>query len=88
MSDSFETARAPGSPADDRFASALRVRNRLNHGFFERHNFRIQTDEGRDAILADLEDLHDELFNAWQIAGTMTKLAMQAIEEERPGTDV
>lgn len=56
----------------DRFASAIRARNRLNHGFFERHNFKIQTNEGRDAMIADLEAIHEELFQAWQIASAMT----------------
>jgi len=64
-----------------RFVSAVRARNRLNHGFFERHHLKIQTDEGRDAMIADLENLHDELFNAWQIASAMTACAMQALEE-------
>lgn len=51
----------------ERFASALKARNRLNHGFYERHNFKIQTDEGRDAMIAELEELHEELFRfgAW-----------------------
>jgi hypothetical protein len=73
---------------EDRFASALKARNRLKHGFFERHNFRIQTDEGRDVMLADLEKLHDELFNAWQIASAMTTIATQFLEEARLGKDV
>ncbi len=73
---------------EDRFASALKARNRLNHGFFERHNFRIQTDEGRDVMFADLEKLHDELFNAWQVASAMAALAMQVLEGARLGKDV
>lgn len=66
-----------------RFASALAARNRLNHGFFERHNFKIQTDEGRDDMMADLEALHDELFTAWQLAGAMTSIASDVIMRER-----
>lgn len=66
-----------------RFASALVARNRLNHGFYERHNFKIQTDEGRDVMMADLEALHDELFTAWQLAGAMTSLASEVIMRER-----
>ena len=66
-----------------RFASALAARNQLNHGFYERHNFKIQTDEGRDAMMADLEVLHDELFTAWQLAGAMTSLASEVIMRER-----
>ncbi len=63
-----------------RFVSALQARNRLNHGFYERHNFKIETDEGRGEMFADLEKLHTELFNAWQIARTMTELATKALE--------
>ena len=65
-----------------RFASALAARNRLNHGFYERHNFKIQTDEGRDAMMADLEALHDELFTAWQLAGAITSLASEVLMRE------
>lgn len=64
----------------ERFASALQARNRLNHGFYERHNFKIETDEGRNEMFADLEELHTELFNAWQVACTMMALATNALE--------
>lgn len=70
-----------------RFASALAARNRLNHGFYERHNFKIQTDEGRDVMMADLEALHEELFTAWQLAGAMTSLASEVIMRERERGD-
>lgn len=65
------------------FASALGARNRLNHGFYERHNFKIQTDEGRDGMVADLEALHNELFAPWQIVSVMTSLASDAIMRKR-----
>src|SRR5690349_13038627 len=55
-----------------RFTAALKARNRLTHGFFERHNFKIQSDTGRDEMIADLEALHEELFQAWRIASAMT----------------
>jgi hypothetical protein len=66
-----------------RFASALSARNRLNHGFYERHNFKIQTDGGRDKMMADLEALHDELFGAWQLVSAMTSLASDIVMSER-----
>ncbi|MBN9568202.1 MAG: hypothetical protein J0H79_11420 [Alphaproteobacteria bacterium] len=68
---------------EQKFASALRARNRLNHGFYERHNFKIQTDEGRDAMVADLEAIHEELFQAWQIASAMTSLVSDHILRDR-----
>jgi hypothetical protein len=49
------------------FESALGARNRLNHGFFERHNYAIASDEGRQRMWDDLERLHQELFEAWQL---------------------
>ncbi len=57
----------------ERFASALRARNRLNHGFYERHNFKIQTEEGRDVMIADMEELHEELFQVWRISSGLTE---------------
>jgi hypothetical protein len=62
---------------EKKFASALKARNRLNHGFYERHNFKIQTDEGRDAMMIDLEALHEELFQAWQIVSAITSLVSE-----------
>jgi hypothetical protein len=59
------------SLADDveaTFNLALAARNRLNHGFFESHNFGIHSEEGRDAMLADLDEMHTQLSEAWKIA--------------------
>jgi hypothetical protein len=58
------------------FSSALEARNRLFHGFFERYNFGIQTDQGRDLMMADLKALHEELFQSWRIAGAMTEITL------------
>jgi hypothetical protein len=59
---------------EGQLASALKARNQLIHGFYERHNFKIQTNEGRDEMIADLERLHTELFQAWQQASAMTAI--------------
>jgi hypothetical protein len=69
---------------EPRFLSALAARNRLIHGFYERHNFKIQTDHGRDEMIADLELLHSELFEAWQIASAMTSMVSDFIWETVP----
>ncbi|MGR3723466.1 hypothetical protein [Abyssibius alkaniclasticus] len=63
----------------ERFASALKARNRLNHGFYERHNFKIQTDEGRDLMVADLEKLHEELFGVWRVASGLTSVMAELV---------
>ena len=67
----------------DQFASALKARNRLNHGFYERHNFAIQTNEGRDVMLADLSALHEELFNAWRMADRISTAFTEAFAHAR-----
>jgi len=54
------------------FAQALRTRNQLSHGFYLQHNFRISTEEGRDKMIADLETMHQCLFEAWQLASVMS----------------
>jgi hypothetical protein len=59
---------------EQRFSSALKARNRLMHGFFERHNFKIQNEGGRKEMIADLDGLHGELFNAWRAAGNLTTI--------------
>ena len=59
---------------DEAFASALKARNQLMHGFFERHNLRIQTEDGRKMMIADLDRLHGECFKAWRAAGRLTTI--------------
>lgn len=70
----------------ERFASALIARNRLNHGFYERYNFKIQTDEGRDEMIAALEELHEELFQAWKVASSLTTATAELIAKLRANT--
>jgi hypothetical protein len=65
-----------------RFASALQARNRLIHGFFEKHNFKIQTEAGRDEMIVDLEVVHEELFAAWQLASGATKILTNILVEQ------
>jgi hypothetical protein len=67
------------SDLEEAFASALEARNRLMHGFFERHNFKIQTEVGRQIMNADLDRLHSELLAAWQAAGDLTTILEAAV---------
>jgi hypothetical protein len=70
---------------EGKFTAALKARNRLMHGFFEKHNFRIQTESGRDKIVAALEVLHSDLFNGWQLASEMTSLMIAHLLATREG---
>lgn len=50
------------------FELALKARNRLNHGFFERHSYRMYAAAGRDAMIDELEAMHSQLVEAYEIA--------------------
>ena len=63
------------------FSSALKARNRLMHGFFEKHNFKIQNKKGQREMITDLENIHGELFTAWQTAGGLTTIVSAVIDE-------
>ena len=59
----------------------LRERNRLCHSFYRDHGTRMQTDEGRDLMIADLDEMHQKLFRAYQLAGAMSSLAVGFVLE-------
>lgn len=72
------------------FFSALQARNRLFHGYFERHNLKIQTKVGREEMIADLDDLHGEVFNAWQTASMLSNTftaAMRLLRRVHEGSE-
>ncbi len=70
---------------EEGFSSALEARNRLMHGFFERHNFKIQTEDGRRAMIADLDALHGELFTAWRAADKLTTIISAVLRHGAEG---
>lgn len=45
---------------------ALDERNRLSHSFYRHHNFRRNSDDGRQIMLSDLESIHDTLLKAYK----------------------
>jgi hypothetical protein len=65
-----------------KFQSALVARNRLNHSFFQHHNLAIQNVDGREKMIADLEELHTELFQAWQIAQKLAELLTEKLKSD------
>lgn len=67
----------------NQFVRAKKTRDSLFHGFFERHNYKIQTPEGRDEMVADLENIHEELFRAWRVAEGVSKVLVECLAEWR-----
>jgi len=54
------------------FALTLKVRKPPNYGFLECLNFKMQTGEGRDVMIADLEELDEEPLLVWRLASGLT----------------
>lgn len=71
----------------DIFGEALDARNKVMHGFYLRHNFATQTDEGRDSMIEDLEEKHTLLFNAWQIADQLSGVLLDYLMELKDNPD-
>ncbi len=61
------------------------LRNRLAHGFFAKHNYRIQTEEGRAAMVEDLGTLHADVFVAWQATSAISTTLTELIGRVRAG---
>ena len=51
---------------EDVLGTALDERNRLFHSFYRLHNFRRNSDEGRQLMLDDLESMHITLLDAYK----------------------
>jgi hypothetical protein len=51
---------------EDVLAKALDERNRLFHSFYRQHNFRRNSDEGRQRMLNDLDSIHETLLDAYK----------------------
>lgn len=58
----------------NQFTSAKKTRDRLFHGFFERHNFKIETPEGRDEMISDLDKIHEEILRAHGVASGIAQV--------------
>ena len=47
-------------------SDALASRNRMIHSFYLQHNFRRNSDDGRDMMLRDLQAIHEDLLEAYK----------------------
>ncbi len=78
-------------------SDALETRNRLAHHFYRQHNFRKNTDAGREIMMADLEAMHETLITALKALSLLSGIdldksvadmeARRAAGEEGPEID-
>jgi hypothetical protein len=58
---------------------ALRERNRLFHSFYRNHNFRRNSDEGRQLMLKDLELIHGTVLRAYKAVMLLSGVDLDAL---------
>lgn len=58
---------------------ALKERNRLQHHFYRQHNFRRNTEEGRDIMMSDLTHIHDVLLKAYKAVMLINGIDLDAL---------
>jgi len=65
-------------------AKALKIRNELIHSFYWKHNFKIESDDGRNEMMQDLENMHENLFNAYQLSQAMAQAMLNLVLKAIP----
>ena len=61
-------------------SKALKERNRLAHSFYRQHNFRRNTEDGRQIVLDDLEKIHGVLLEAYKAVMRLSGIDLDKIE--------
>jgi hypothetical protein len=54
-------------------------RNRLSHSFYREHNFRRNSEEGRDFMMEDLEGIHSALLDAYKAVLALGGMDLDAL---------
>ena len=65
-----------------RLSTALATRNRLTHTFYLQHNFRRNSDDGREEMLRDLEEMHDVLLDAYKAVLLLSGFDVDALVDQ------
>jgi hypothetical protein len=61
-------------------SKALKERNRLVHSFYRQHNFRRNSDGGRQIMLEDLEQIHEVLLEAYKVVMRLSGIDLDKLE--------
>ena len=67
-------------------AEALDQRNRLSHSFYRQHNFRRNSDEGRDIMISDLDSMHESIIRAYKAVMLVSGIDLDSIPSVRMPT--
>ena len=64
-------------------SKALQERNRLFHSYYPKHNFRLNSEEGRIQMLQDLDAIHDALLDAYKAVMKLGGVDLDAEAEKQ-----
>lgn len=81
---SLESAGNSVANLEDVLADALTARNRLTHSFYLQHNFRLNSDDGRDAMVRDLDSLQHQLMEAYKAVLLLSGVDLDRLVAEGP----
>ena len=63
-------------------SDALASRNRLAHSLYLQHNFRRNSDDGRDVMLRDLQAIHEDLLEAYKVVLLLSGFDLEKLVRE------
>lgn len=66
------------------FDDALAARNRMAHSFYLQHNVRLNSDDGRDVMLRDLETIHENILEAYKAVLLLSGIDIEKLAVEFP----
>lgn len=75
----LEKAGASTADLEQVLGNALAARNRLVHSFYLKHNFRRNSDDGREIMLRDLEVIHEDLLTAYRAVLLLSGVDLDAL---------
>ena len=78
----IKNAKAKSKPVEGIAAlleRALGERNRLSHSFYQRHNFRRNSGEGRAVMMQDLEAIHAVILEAFKALELLDGIDLDAL---------
>jgi hypothetical protein len=71
---------------EEQLVRALKARNRLAHSFYRQHNFHRNSEDGRAKMLEDLEQIHNELLEAYKSVMVLSGIDLDKIVLDKPPT--
>jgi len=72
---------------EDLLSKALKERNRLAHSFYRQHNFRRNSEDGRQIMLDDLEQMHEVLLEAYKAVMLLSGVDLDEVSISKLPTD-